>query len=384
MLSHIGRYAKAFRLYPLCFILLAFMSSLMLWFYSPFLRTMKVQHPHATAYFTKEQSLNNKLIRFIQHLAKAQRFERDQDLLRKFHKVSFKLAEGINEVTHSNSTTLIIDAINEIHIENLLHILQQMLSFLHKDINIVAGITLDEYNSHKETFLSFEKRLKHNLKIIPLPNESRSARQVLLTLVAETQTEFIIITRNLEFLDGEAFTKMVLPLLTKTSDIVGATVLMSDMTVRSSCYQMKTLWYQLLIQPGFDVKTNNGYMICDYVSGPFALSKKIFFNYLKTLKSNYILNSDMFYLEFFHRLSIDTKTSVKVCQHCVLKSVVYFRNTFAKLDRSHWLTFSKRNDVSEIFLQTESESMISYVFLAQNSIYNVKSKVKACFNKNAV
>jgi len=293
---------------------------------------------------------------FVKQLARAQRFERNNDLREIMKDITTKLCKiSRNQYARKkNSTlhdvTLLLNTLQEIQdVGGVLKDLEQKSSLEWvRSVSIVIGLTNSTLRMSSDRLLKLKSKLPNLQWTIQQAHATDKLSKTLNNLIlSSVNTKFVLISRNLQHImenfDMEMFIR---PLSRNTCDLIGGSSIYPDGTWNLGCYQSKLIWNQYKAQNGFDAMYGKNWMRCDTIDGPFVTHTALMLDFLKTRPNieDYLLYTELFYI-------MNNQNKIMLVHP---SSVFHTHDTrdWLKLSRDQWSTFVQRQSLGDIISET--------------------------------
>lgn len=250
------------------------------------------------------------------------------------------LLPGCTAPPLNSLVTIVFNFASEIPIIKAETLLLDAAACRYKGMHMIALIRNHEY------FDKLKKLANENLpnmQVIESQNSAKTLASDLQEAVSFIKTKYVVLTRNTERFDNfSLIIRLVRDVSNGKSVIVGGSQRNISGHWKSGCYQVKQGVDQVHYEEGYD-NSDDGCMVCDYLSTPFGTRTEFISNYLNTNR-NSVLNGDAFYMELFLRVQ-EMRKPVFMCVDSM-----FFTETsgIQTKNKSVWLPFVKKFGFSKV------------------------------------
>ena len=300
------------------------------------------KRPSETDIFTK---FTFQTLCTLKKLAIAYRYERNNELRKKLQSIITKLKFTINkslalvnEDMAVEKITIILNFVNEIDINRVEKILNELASTKYKNVRILVGIEKDEVK-----IISRFENLVPRVTFIPIAGSSPH-KKTLSILLESVTTSHVLVGREIQHVNNlMSLEKLMYPLFNNRSNIVGSAHTNTLGHWKLGCYQGNMLWYRYRLIEGYELN-DNGYVHCDYISGPFAIKTDLLKDSLKDIPNE--LKGDQLYIDLMLKIK-KKKLVITLCKSCTLYTST---SGMPVSRRDDWLTFVKRYQLNQVII----------------------------------
>ena len=167
-------------------------------------------------------------------------------------------------------------------------------------------------------------------------------KKTLSILLESVTTSHVLIGREIQHLNNlMSLEKLMYPLLNNRSSVVGTAHRNILGHWKLGCYQGNMLWYRYRLIEGYDLN-DNGYVHCDYMSGPFAIKTDLLVESLKDIPNE--LQGEQLYMDLMLNIK-KKKFVITLCKSCSFYTTT---SGISVRKRDDWLTIVKRYQLNEI------------------------------------
>ena len=321
----------------------------------------------------KKVRMSRKILRVIETLHVASRYERDESN-------KGNIMRNINLMKHITANSLSVDELDPaITIDGRMTFVfncQNECIFTKLD-DILKNISKTRYRNHPiivatSNTLIFNKILSPRMKDLPFLRvlslgQSRSFKDIYKVIMKNIETKVIFLTRKLSHFPKTAdLTEISVPVFNEAADAAGTSSISDDQlrVWNSGCFKTKTLLYQYRMVSGYDHIDENGIMRCDYLSGAFIIKKTAFRRYLDNAyfgmtsssepmfhKPDMFFSSNIFYLDLFYYLQLNQYVVISSSKIILQQGQ---QTAISDLDRQQYQPFLVKNKLSRMLLSTDA------------------------------
>lgn len=225
--------------------------------------------------------------------------------------------------------TVLVNMVNDVTAENFKSILNG-LRIYYPGVRVVVG-----HNS-SDNISSFLKSVPFNFVTF---SDNVPAGQVWSELAQNADTPYLFVARQMMGFDNHTSLERLLRFLSHgIAAVVGTSHRFADGKWFRGCYAMAMRNYTIRFVDGYDISFNSC-LYCDYVSGPFVISKETLVNVIDKE-----MNNETVFVDMFTKLSIESKT-VLTCPDVM---VTISDNQMQNVPKASWLPFVQKWELNKI------------------------------------